>query len=221
MGKQETLTQRQNQAYELLKRWLSDKGKAPTVAEIAQEMLVSLRTAAQYLEALQRKELIFRERYVKRGIRLLEDNNRSETVLVPVFASAGCGDPSVIAERIFDEFISVSTEITDGRDENLFIIKAIGDSMRDAGINSGDYVLVERTENISPGDIVVAIIDDTAVIKKIIFADNAIILKPVSDGPEYKPIILSRNFSVFGKVITTIKVETPDEYQYIPENNEK
>jgi SOS-response transcriptional repressor LexA len=79
--------------------------------------------------------------------------------------------------------------------------------MLDAGIRPGDYVLVEMTESVNDNDLVVAIVDSFAVIKKIEFASNAVILHPVSSDPQYKPIILRRDFQIFGRVIDVIRLE--------------
>ena len=86
----------------------------------------------------------------------------------------------------------------------------------DAGVKNGDYVLVEVTEAVSPNDLVVAIIDSFAVIKKIEFANNAVILNPVSSDPQYKPIILRRDFRIFGKVIDVIRIQPKAELEIVP-----
>ena len=143
-----------------------------------------------------------------------------ETIDVPVFASAGCGSPSVIAERTFDESIPISSELVAGK-KNVYVIKAIGNSLAEAGIKDSDFVLVECTEDVHANELVVAIIDDNAVIKKLQFAENAIVLEPVSNDPQYKPIIMQKDFQVFGKVIQIIKVERNEEPRIVPLNEEE
>ncbi len=218
MKKSDILTKKQLMVLDLIKDHIIKSGEPPILSELAKQLnLSSIRSVTQYLEALERKGLIKRDRYAKRGIRLIEDKKTSsETIQVPVFASAGCGSPSIIAERTFDEFISVSKDFTDGKEDGLFVIKAIGGSMLDAGIKDGDMVLVQMTNDIHANDLVVAIIDDTAVIKKITFANNAVILNPVSHDSSYHPIILKQDFKVFGKVVRVIKVEKNEDYQVIP-----
>lgn len=218
MVRNRTLTKNQARVYEFVKLQLAKLGKAPTLSEIATELGVSsLRSVTQYLEALQRKGLIRRNKYAQRGIELIEDRSGTdEIVQVPVFASAGCGSPSIIAERKFDEYIPVSKSLIADR-ENVYVIRAVGESMIEAGIQDGDFVLTEMTSNVANGDLVVAIIDDTAVIKKITFANNAILLYSISNDPAFQPIILKRDFQVFGKVIQVIKVERGDDYQLIYE----
>lgn len=169
--------------------------------------LSSPRAVTQYLEALERKGLITRSRYEPRGIQLRESEPfEPGTITIPVMASAGCDNVNILAQQNFDEYICVGKDILEGRRmDNLVCIKAVGDSMEDAGINEGDYVLVEHTQAVHEKDLVVAIIDSFAVIKKIEYANNAIILNPVSSNPVYKPIILNKNFQIFGKVIDVIR----------------
>lgn len=137
--------------------------------------------------------------------------------MIPVIASAGCDNISVLAERTFDDFVCIAKEMLEGRPTgNIVSIKAIGNSMDEAGVNDGDYVLVEITNAIYDNDLVVAIIDHNAVIKKIEFANNAVILKPISSDPQYKPIILNRTFQIFGKVIDVVRTPQRGDLEIVP-----
>lgn len=216
------LTSKQSQVLEFLRSYIKKHGESPTVPEMATALgLSSLRTVTQYLEALERRGLIRRARYQKRNITLLEDQGEEETVLVPVFASAGCGSLSIIAERKFDEFAPVAKSLMpSNKKSRLFVIRAVGDSMQDAGIYDGDLVLVEKTDDIVSNDIAVVIIDDTAVIKKITFANNIIVLHPVSGDAAFKPIILRRDYEIFGKVIDIIKKPIEEDYTVVPINED-
>jgi SOS-response transcriptional repressor LexA len=77
--------------------------------------------------------------------------------------------------------------------------------MIDAGISTGDLVLTHKTQQVQPKDNVVAVVDGMAVIKQINFTPNAIILAPMSCGNNYHPIVMKRDFQIFGKVIEVIK----------------
>ena len=215
----DTLTLNQQRVYEFIRTCLAN-GQAPTLNEIASAIDAgSLRSVTQYLEALERKNLIRRNKYAQRGIALVSGDEEPEQELVslPVFASAGCGSPSIIAERTYGEYVTVAKSFLQGQSTDLFVIKASGRSMIDAGIPDGSFVLVKMTENVTANDLVVAIVDDTAVIKKISYANNAVILSPVTPDKGYEPIIiLERDFKVFGKVIKVIKVEADDDYQVVP-----
>ena len=211
------LTTNQSKIYNFIKDRLDAEGESPTLAELAQVMDVSsLRSVTQYLDALVHKGLIVRNRYAHRGVRLVEKNENDTLVPVPVFASAGCGQPSVIAEQSFGEYATVSAALLGDHRDRVYLIRAVGNSMVDAGINDGDLVLTERTDDASDNDIIVAIIDDSAVIKRITFSSNAVILQPVSSDPSYRPIIMQRNFPIFGKVIKVISQAYRDDYQLVP-----
>lgn len=213
------LTEKQKQFYDSLRRMMQKNGESPTVAELVRLMkLSSPRAATQYLEALERKGLIERRRYEHRGIRLIDENGRVPmTVQIPVIGSAGCDNVNVFAHRNLGDYICIATELLQGRKkDNVVCIKAVGDSMVDAGIKPGDHVLVEVTEDVKDDDLVVAIIDGFAVIKKLEIAKNAVILYPVSSDPQYKPIILKRDFRMFGKVIDVIRVQPKGELEIVP-----
>ncbi len=213
------LTGKQREFYESLRKLMEKKGESPTVAELVRLMKFSSpRAVTQYLESLERKGLIERRRYERRGIRLLDGTAGSSTVQIPVIASAGCDNVSVFAEqRSFGDYICVATELLRGvKKDNVVCVKAVGDSMVDAGIKEGDYVLVEVTEAVSENDLVVAVIDGFAVIKKMELANNAVILRPVSSDPQYKPIIVSRNLKIFGKVIDVIRIKPKDDMEIVP-----
>ncbi len=218
------LTEKQKQFYESLKRLVEKNGESPTVAELVNLMKFSSpRAVTQYLESLERKGLIERRRYERRGIRLTGENeNNVATINIPVIASAGCDQMAIFAHRNFGDYVCVATTLLRGvKKDNVVCVKAIGDSMVDAGIKEGDYVLVEVTEAgsdaVHDGNLVVAIIDSFAVIKKIEFASNAVILRPVSSDPQYKPIILQRDFQIFGKVIDVIRMKPhKDDIEIVP-----
>ena len=213
------LTPKQKKFFDHLKRFIQKHKESPTIQEMMRELKISSpRAISQYLEALERKGLIRRERYQTRSISIVEhDPYEQETITVPVMASAGCDNVSVFAQMHFDEYICIAKDLLENkRKENIVCIRAVGNSMNDAGIFEGDYVLVEMTQDINEGDLVVAIVDSFAVIKKLELANNAIILKPLSSDPGYKPIILNRNFKLFGKVVDIIRHPQKGDVEVVP-----
>lgn len=217
------LTPNQKRFYEVLKTHISKNGRSPTVLEMMEIMeFSSPRSVTQYLEALESKGFIKRWRYKNRGIELVserfaENSENSETINIPVIASAGCDQMSVYVQQIFGDYICVARELIGTKPKERVVgIRAIGNSMDEAGVADGDYVLVEVTDNINEGDLVVAIIDNFAVIKKIEYANNAVILRPVSSDPAYKPIILRRDFKLFGKVMDIIRTPQKGELEIVP-----
>ena len=201
------LTPKQQETLEFIKSSISRNGKSPTIGELRDGLrLKSLRSVTQRLEALENKGFIKRDRFQHRSIRVLEDINPYAplgTVRLPVIASAGCDAAEVYAEGRYDEYIAVDKSMVDSR-KDIVAIKAVGNSMVDAGIRNGDYVLVEVTDGVDSGDRVVAILGDMAVIKRLKKVPGAILLNPESKNGGYAPIVMREDFKIFGKVLSVI-----------------
>lgn len=205
-NKSQKLTSKQKKVYDFIASFIEKKNISPTITELAEFLCVSsLRTVTQYLESLEKKNMIMRSKGSSRGIRLTEIKE-SATVMLPVISAAGCDNMNVFAEQHFDEFITLDRDFLKGNDpQKVVAFRAMGDSMASAGIETGDLVLTEMTADIKQKDKVVAIVDGMALIKQINFTANAVILAPMSQDPQYRPIIMKRDFQVFGKVIEVIK----------------
>lgn len=201
------LTSKQKKVFDFICNFLEQQKISPTISELAQFLGVSsLRTVTQYLEALERKGLISRSRNQSRGIKLIGAREISSTITLPVVSFAGCDNMNVFAEHTFDEFVTIDKEFIGNRKaEKMVAFRAVGNSMTDAGIETGDLVLTEMTDEVAQKDKVVAVVDGMALIKQIHFTDNAVILAPMSQDKQYRPIIMKRDFKVFGKVIDVIK----------------
>lgn len=210
MSRNDSLTQAQEETLALIKRHITAHGHAPTFTELQKALqLRSLRSVTQRVEALERKGFIARDRFQRRGIRVLKAITSqylpsSDYIAVPVIASAGCDAMEVYAQDEFGEFIAVDRKLI-GRATSIAAIKAIGDSMEDAGIKDGDYVIVEVTDRVEDGDRVVAIVGNMAVIKRLSHVDGFAVLSPENAGAAYKPIVVEGEDSkVFGKVLSVI-----------------
>ncbi len=205
------LTPAQKQTLELIQSHMVSHGFAPTITEMSQTLnLRSLRSVMQRIESLERKGLIKRDRFQHRSIRLVEGVDSqmdSELIQVPVIASAGCDAMDVYAESQFGQYIMVERSLIPARTtpSNIAAIKAIGDSMQDAGINNGDYVIVEVTDQVDDGDRVVAILGSMAVIKRYQKMDEVVYLHPENSYGTYHPIVVKEeNSRIFGKVLSII-----------------
>ncbi len=208
MPKDMSLTRLQEDTLFIIKRYIAKYGQSPTITELKKELgLSSLRSVTQRLEALEKKGFITRDRFQQRSIKIVHASSvylPPDFVAVPVIASAGCDAMEVYAQDEFGEFIAVDKKLL-GRATSIAAIKAIGDSMQDAGINNGDYVVVEVTDQVKDGDRVVAIIGNMAVIKRLEHVHGKAILHPENAQGSYKPIIVSEEDSkVFGKVLSVI-----------------
>lgn len=169
--------------------------------------LRSLRSVTQRLEGLERKGLITRDRFQHRSIQVLKGDHSgisAGTIQIPVIASAGCDAMEVYAQDEFGEYILVDKNLISVH-TNIAAIKAVGDSMQDAGIRNGDYVIVEVTEEVENGDRVVAILGNMAVIKQFKRAEGVVYLHPENASGDYHPIIVgAEDTKIFGKVLSVI-----------------
>ena len=224
--KRRTLTTKQQQTLEILRKWIRTEGRSPTLSRLQEELdLDSLRSVTQRLEALERKGYIKRDRCKHRGVSIVESDTLSVAGLIQIpIVSAGCDTASVYAQEQFEGYLSVDKNIIPSY-KDIIAVKAVGDSMVDAGINNGDYVLVEVTTEVSSGDRVVAIIGDMAVIKRFERADDKIILYPESSIGDYSPIVMQDNSRIFGKVLSIIRTgkEPVDDvtFEYDPKYKKK
>ncbi|MFZ2500557.1 MAG: transcriptional repressor LexA [Minisyncoccia bacterium] len=200
------LTPAQEETHSFLKRHIAKHGQSPTIVELRDEFkLRSLRSVTQRLETLERKGLIKRDPFQHRSIQILERASiPSGFIEVPVIASAGCDAMEVYAQDEFGEYILIDKSMVNVH-TNIAAIKAVGDSMQDAGIRNGDYVIVEVTEYVENGDRVVAIVGNMAVIKRYTKAGDVVFLNPENKDGGYHSIVVNQEDSkIFGKVLSII-----------------
>ena len=205
---QRALTPKQQKVLSVIEGYITKKHEPPTLDELRGMLHVkSLRTVTQYLESLEQKGYIVRRKHARRNIELRNaDSNglRTETASVPVVANVGCDDLSLFAQEQHDEFLEVDKTIVESEDSGIVAVRAVGDSMADAGINPGDYVLIRFTEEAQNGDRVAAIVGDMVTVKRLERRGGVTILWPESKNPKYKPIILREDFKIAGKVLCVI-----------------
>lgn len=203
-----TLTKAQEETLSYIKQYVAKHEQAPTIAELRDGLkLSSLRSVTQRLESLERKGFTKRSKHQRRSITILDTEfpfAHSNIIQIPVIASAGCDAVEVYAQNEFGEFIAVDKRLI-GAHKNIAAVRAMGDSMIDAGIRNGDYVIVEVTEEVDNGDRVVAILGNMAVIKQYHKIDEVVYLNPENKFGSYRPIIVSEEDSkIFGKVLSII-----------------
>jgi repressor LexA len=196
------LTPKQRQFYRLLVAFIRENGHSPTVRELCGLAgFRSTRTVTQYLDSLQAAGVITREEGGSRNIRLnFSAMGVSNGILmVPVIGRVAAGQPILAEENVVDE-IAVSRSIARGP-HHYFFLEVHGDSMDLAGIDDGGFVLVRQQESGADGEIVVALIDDSATVKRLCMADTAAILQPHSSNPRNKPIVVGHDFRIQGVVV--------------------
>ncbi len=198
------LTPKELEAFRFIKNRLFYKGQSPSVRDIAKALgYRSPRSAALVLLKLGMRGVIARRE--DGTLRILKDIGSAfgaYTINVPLVGSAPCGAP-LLAEENVEGFVPISRDLAKPP-YKYFLLRAVGDSMNQAGIQDGDLVLCRQQETASKGDRVVALIDDEATIKEFHPSKDVVLLKPKSKSKKYKPIILKRNFRVQGVVVATV-----------------
>ncbi len=220
-----SLTGKQKRVLDNIELYIRAKGEPPTLDELRQNLgFKSLRTVMQYIETLERKGYIVRRKYSRRNIELraVDAEGRSAMLVsVPVVANVGCDDLSVFAQEQTDEFLQVDKQIVDEVHGEIVAVRAVGDSMADAGVKSGDYILVQFTDKVKSGDRVAAIIGDMVTVKRLERRNGVTILYPESKDPKYKPIILRDNFKIAGRVLCIIPAGVAQMDEVVPVADEE
>ena len=209
----EKVTKRQQAVLDCIEECIREKGYGPTVREVCQSLgLSSPSTVHVHLKALENTGLIKRDPLKSRSIALtypleglpaLESNvvqpSFSKLVNVPLVGNVAAGAP-ILAEENITDTITLPTDIVG--DSPSFLLSVRGESMIEAGINDGDYVVVKEQPVANNGDIVVAIIDDGATVKRFYKEADHIRLQPENSSME--PII-TRDCSIAGKVVAVFR----------------
>jgi len=213
------LTIKQQRVFQILKKNALRNKRSPTLSELGSQLgFKSLRTVVQYLDILERKGYIVRRKHISRNIELLNTDSEglpNQTISIPVVASVGCDDLSIFANEDHDEYLEVDKEMVKNPKE-IVAVRAVGDSMTDAGIHSGDYILIQFTDHFESGDRVAAIVNDMVVVKRFERRDGHVILRPESKDPRYTPIVLSESFKITGKVLCVIPNPTAEVTEVVP-----
>ncbi len=208
----EKITKRQEAVLHVIEQCIREKGYGPTVREICQALnLSSPSTVHVHLKALEDKGLIKRDALKSRSIALahsldiepetegVASTGYDNVVSVPLVGDVAAGVP-ILAEQNITERMTLPTEIVG--DAPSFMLSVHGDSMVEAGINDGDYVVVKEQPVANNGDIVVAIVDDGATVKRFYKESNYIRLQPENSSMD--PIIVN-DCSIAGKVVAVFR----------------
>ena len=207
----EKLTKKQKAVLDCIERVVKEKGYGPTVREICADLgLSSPSTVHVHLKTLEQKGYIVRDPLKSRSITLAsahkaaaaENSNvlsYSKIVNVPLVGNVAAGEPILAEENITDTISLPSDSLGDAAS---FILSVHGESMIEAGINDGDYVVVKEQPVANNGDIVVAIIDDGATVKRFFREDGYIRLQPENSSMD--PIITT-DCTIAGKVVAVFR----------------
>lgn len=202
------MNDRQRQVLDFIKQFMAKNQLAPTVRDIQNGVgIKSTSTVSNDLSKLEKEGYIERSNLKSRAIKLLVDNeyeedilsSKEETIDIPVLGNIAAGSPTYAEENI-ESYYPVPSHITKNKD--YFLLKVKGDSMIEAGILEDDLILVEKTNYANHGEIVVALIGDSATVKRLYKKNDQVMLIPENSSME--PII-PEYMEILGKVISLFR----------------
>jgi len=202
------LTARQKRVLESIHRFMLDNGYSPTVREIASDLgFSSPRAASDHLKALQKKGYISKNSF-PRSIRLAPKafgsaglSGNEGMLKVPLVGRVAAGTP-ILAEQNIETYLDLPPDPKNRKVD--FALRVAGDSMTGDHIKDGDIILVRAQETAENGDIVVALLNDQATVKRLCRTEEGIELKP--SNPSYEPIRVSGDVRIQGKVLSLYRV---------------
>jgi repressor LexA len=199
---------RQEKILKFINEKIKESGYPPSVREIARAVnLSSSATVHSHLKKLEEKGYLKRSQSKPRAISVLAkygdealEANPSNMVYVPVVGRIAAGRP-ILAEENIEDYFPLTSDFVNGK-KDVFILHVRGDSMVNAGILDRDYIVVRKQDDAINGEIIVALLDDEATVKRFFKLDKKIKLMPENDYME--PIIV-KDVKVLGKVIGVIR----------------
>ncbi|HKN93585.1 MAG TPA: transcriptional repressor LexA [Thermoleophilaceae bacterium] len=192
-----SLTKRQQEIFDFIKSYSRDHGYPPTVRDIGKAIgLTSSSTVHAHLANLEKQGVLRRDPTKPRAMEIL--NKAKDAVLpagLPLIGRVAAGQP-ILAEENIEDYVEVP-QIAGG-DEGEYVLKVQGDSMKNAGILEGDYVVVHTTETARNGEIVVALLGEEATVKRFFKERDHVRLQPENEALEP---IRTRDVQVLGRVV--------------------
>ena len=200
MGK-EKLTDKQTQILEYIRHEILAKGYPPSIREICQAVdLKSTSSVHAQLSSLEAKGYIRRDLTKSRSIEIIDDDfslTKRELVNIPIVGTVSCGQP-ILDEQNIEDYFPVPPEYIHNTNNQTFMLRVKGDSMINVGIYEKDLVIVEQCSSARNGEIVVALIEDSATVKTFYKENGYIRLQPEND---YMDPILVEHCEILGRVI--------------------
>ena len=193
------ISRKQQEILDFIKSEILKKGYPPAVREICEAVnLKSTSSVHSHLATLEKNGYIRKDPTKPRAIEVISDQFqlvRRETVNVPLVGTVAAGQP-ILAQENIENYFPVPAEYMPANQS--FLLKVKGDSMIRAGINSGDLILVEQCKDAHNGDIVVALIENSATVKTFYKEKGHIRLQPENETMD--PIIVDKDVEILGKV---------------------
>lgn len=206
------LTESQAKVLKTISDFIAENGFSPTAKEISEILHITQTSVFEQLERLEKKRYITRQKGAARTIGILDQPENEmpaqksgavKLVKVPVIGTIAAGVPIFADENMEGEILVDESNIGKGR---FFALRVRGDSMINAGINNGDLVIIRRQPLAENGDIIAALIDSDATLKRLSLSNGEVFLLP--ENEKYSPINVTcrEDFRILGKMVTTVTV---------------
>jgi repressor LexA len=197
------LTERQQSILDFINEYVESNGFPPSVREIGRHFGIYPATVQDHISALERKGFLQKKRFQSRTLSV-PASSRPSAAGIPIVGKVAAGQPLLAQENI-EDMIHLPK---DWAPAGAFLLKVQGKSMEGAHILDGDYVLVHPQQAAANGDIVVALIEDEATVKRFYKTDRGITLK--AENPKFQPIEIERSegtsFRLIGRVMGVLRV---------------
>ena len=199
------ITPKQQEILDFLKKEILTKGYPPAVREICEAVhLKSTSSVHSHLETLEKNGYIRRDPTKPRAIEIMDDSfnylrTETEITSIPIIGTVAAGQPLLAVENITDYFPLPAQLLPN---EETFILRVKGESMVNMGIYDGDYLIVEKTGTAKNGEVVVALVDDSATVKRFYAENGHYRLQPEND---YMDPIIVDHVEILGKAIRLIR----------------
>lgn len=197
----DTLTKKQKRILEFIEKYTKDNSYPPTLKDIAFKFQITIGTIQDHIFALQRKGYLERKKDKARGFKIIKTTDGIDKPhgvdmgMIPLYGKVAAGEP-IFANDNINGYVVFEKN---ARGHNIhFALEVTGESMIDSGIYDGDIVIVRKQEQADDGDIVIALLDDEATVKKL--RRNNIKAYLEASNSKYKAI-MNRPFKIIGKVI--------------------
>jgi repressor LexA len=197
------LTQRQQEVLGFITEYIKDHTYPPTIREIADHFSISVKAAHDHVSAMRKKGCLLSGDRRSRTIKLThweEEDSPDKVVEIPYVGTVAAGRP-ILAEEYREGSITLHRSLLK-KNRDYFALRVKGDSMEGAGIMDGDTAIIEKTETARDGEIVVALLDDAATLKRFYKESARILLQP--ENPKYPPIY-TQDARILGRLAYTIR----------------
>ena len=212
VSRQNGLTESQAKVLKTVSDFIAENGYSPTAKEIAEILNITQTSVFEQLSRLEKKRYITRQKGAARTIGILDTaadekpakkSDSVKLVKVPIIGTIAAGAPIFADENMEGEILVDESNIGKGR---FFALRVRGDSMINAGINNGDLVIIKRQPLAENGDIIAALIDSEATLKRLSLTNDEVFLLP--ENEKYSPINVTcrEDFKILGKMVTTVTV---------------